>query len=578
MSWRVLDVAFSRAYGHHEQSDFGSVPAGRHLVKGDGGMLGLMMDMPLLVPRLIEHAAAVHGDRQIVTRSVEGPIDRSSYAELAARARRLARALLALGVAPGDRVATLAWNTRRHVEVYYAVSGLGAICHTVNPRLHATDVAWILNDAEDVVVFADTTFLPLLEAALPDVPSVRHIVVMTAAAPAPAEGPLAAALVYEDLLGGQGDRFEWPTFDENTAAVLCYTSGTTGRPKGVLYSHRSQLLHAYAIALPDTCSFSEKDSVLPVVPMFHVNAWGVPYAAAMTGAKLVLPGPRLDGEALAELIEAEAVTLALGVPSVWIGLLDHLRGSGRRLPTLQRVVIGGAAAPRPMIEAFEKDFGVEVRHAWGMTEMSPLGTVGTLKSKHAGMADAERFWLSEKQGRPVFGVQLEIVDDGGRALPHDGRTAGALKVRGPWVCRQYFGHPPSEAADADGWFSTGDIATIDGDGYLQITDRAKDIIKSGGEWISSIELERLALEHPDVVQAAAIGVPDERWGERPVVVVVRRPGSRVTEAGILAVYQGRIAKWCIPDRVILADSLPLGATGKVQKNKLRELYARTPTR
>jgi fatty-acyl-CoA synthase len=541
-------------------------------------MLGLMMDMPLLVSRLIEHAAAVHGDREIVTRSIEGPIDRSSYDELAGRARRLAGALRALGVASGDRVATLAWNTRRHVEVYYAVSGLGAICHTVNPRLHATDVAWILNDAGDGVVFVDTTFLPLLEAALPEARGVRHVVVMTDAAhvlPRAAGSP-AATLAYEDLVGGGDERFDWPSFEENTAAVLCYTSGTTGRPKGVLYSHRSQVLHAYAIALPDTFSFSEKDSVLPVVPMFHVNAWGVPYAAAMTGAKLVLPGARLDGEALADLIEAEAVTLALGVPSVWIGLLDHLRGSGRRLPSLRRVVIGGAAAPRPMIEAFEKDLGVEVRHAWGMTEMSPVGTVGTLKAKHADLAESERLRLLEQQGRPVFGVELKIVDEAGRTLPHNGRTAGALKVRGPWVCGRYFGRPPSEAADPDGWFPTGDIAAIDGDGYMRITDRAKDVIKSGGEWISSTELERLALAHPDVVQAAAIGVPDPRWGERPVVVVVTRPQSEATEADILAVYQGQIAKWCIPDRVIFTAGLPLGATGKVQKNKLREISGGTP--
>ena len=490
------------------------------------------------------------------------------------RVRRLAQALRELGVGPGDRVATLAWNTRRHVEIYYAVSGLGAICHTINPRLHATDVAWILNDAEDVLVFADTTFLSLLATALPEARSVRQVVIMSAAAaaPPPAEGPLAAALIYEDLVRGEGERFDWPCFNENTAAVLCYTSGTTGRPKGVLYSHRSQVLHAYAIALPDTFSFSEKDSVLPVVPMFHVNAWGAPYAAAMTGAKLVLPGPRLDGEALAELIEAEAVTLALGVPSVWIGLLDHLRRSGRRLPTLQRMVIGGAPAPRPMIEAFERDLGVEVRHAWGMTEMSPVGTVGTLKARHQGMAEADRFAVQEKQGRPVFGVELRIEDDDGRSLPYDGQSAGALKVRGAWVCRRYYGEA-SDAVDAAGWFATGDIATLDGDGYLQITDRAKDIIKSGGEWISSIELERVALEHPDVVQAAAIGVPDQRWGERPVVVVVTRTDSSATAADILAVYQGRIARWCIPDRVILVDTLPMGATGKVQKNKLRDLYA-----
>ena len=540
-------------------------------------MLGMMMDRPLLVSWLIEHAAKCHADREVITRTVEGHIDRSSYGEVAERARRLALALLALGVRPGDRVATLAWNTRRHVEIYYAVSGLGAICHTINPRLHANDVAWILNDAEDIVLFTDSTFLPLLEAALPQVSSVRHVVLMADADAVPASGPLADAHAYEDLLAGRDDRLQWPSFDENTAAVLCYTSGTTGRPKGVLYSHRSQVLHAYAVALPDTFSFSEKDSVLPVVPMFHVNAWGTPYAAAMTGAKLVLPGPRLDGESLATLMEAEAVTLALGVPSVWLGLVEYLRANNRRLPALQRIVIGGATAPRPMIEAFERDFGVEVRHAWGMTEMSPIGSVGTLKAKHAGLGEAERLRLLEKQGRSPFGVELRIDDDDGHALPHDGQNSGALKVRGPWVCQRYFGKTPSDGADAEGWFATGDIASIDPDGYMQITDRAKDMIKSGGEWISSIELERIALDCPGVLQVAAIGVPDERWGERPVIVVVCQPDGDASEADVLATYQGRIAKWCIPDRVIFADSLPLGATGKVQKNKLRELYGKAPT-
>lgn len=535
-------------------------------------MQGQMMDRPLLVSWLIEHAAQAHGEREVVTRTVEGSIDRSCYTEVAARARRLARALLDLGVAEGDRVATLAWNTRRHVEIYYAVSGLGAICHTINPRLHADDVAWILNDVEDVVLFTDTTFLPLLEAALPQATHVRHVVIMAGAASVPAAGPLADALAYDELVAGAGNLVPWPSFDENTAAVLCYTSGTTGRPKGVLYSHRSQVLHAYAISLPDTFSFSEKDSVLPVVPMFHVNAWGTPYAAAMTGAKLVLPGPRLDGESLATLMEAEAVTLALGVPSVWMGLIDHLHRSGRRLPALQRIVIGGATAPRPMIEAFERDFGVEVRHAWGMTEMSPVGTVGTLKAKHAGLSEAERLRILEKQGRSPFGVELRIDGEDDRPLPHDGQAAGALKVRGPWICQCYFGKAASEGADAEGWFATGDIATIDGDGYMQITDRAKDMIKSGGEWISSIELERIAIDHPGVAQAAAIGVPDARWGERPVIVVVCQPGSNVSEADLLATYQGRLPKWSIPDRVVFIDQLPLGATGKVQKNKLRALY------
>jgi acyl-CoA synthetase (AMP-forming)/AMP-acid ligase II len=392
--------------------------------------------------------------------------------------------------------------------------------------------------------------------------------------PDAASGALSVgALCYEELLARELGGLDWPQFDENTAAALCYTSGTTGNPKGVLYSHRSQILHAFAVALPDVAWLSEADSVLPAAPMFHVNAWGIPYAAALTGARLVLPGPRLHGAALAELIEGEGVTIALGVPTLWVGLIRYLRTTGRRLSTLKRVIVGGAACPRTMIEAFQEEFGIEVRHAWGMTEMSPLGTIGTLKAKHQTLPADERKCLQAKQGRPVFGVDIKIVDEDGRDLPHDGCSIGEVNVRGPWVCSGYYRSENPASHDAEGWFATGDVGGIDADGYLQITDRQKDLIKCAGEWISSVEIESLAMEHPAVMQAAAIGIPDEKWGERPVLIVVPQPGSNISESEILALYDGRVAKWCVPDRVIFAESLPVGATGKVQKNTLRALYA-----
>jgi fatty-acyl-CoA synthase len=539
-------------------------------------MRGLMMERPLLISGLLEHAAAVHGDREIVSYAPEEPVRRDCYRATAERVRRLANALRALGVGPGDRVATLACSTHRHLEVFYAVSGIGAVCHTVNPRLHPDQLAWVLNHAEDVVLFVDLAFVSQAETVLGWVERVRHVVLMTDRAHMPEavpDVPSARMLCYEDLLTGKTDGLEWPSFDENTAAALCYTSGTTGNPKGVLYSHRSQILHAFAVALPDVAGLSEADSVLPAAPMFHVNAWGIPYAAALTGARLVLPGLRLHGAALAELIEEEGVTIALGVPTLWVGLIRHLRAVGRRPSTLKRVIVGGAACPRTMIEAFQEEFGVEVRHAWGMTEISPLGTVGTLKAKHQALPAGERARRRAKQGRPVFGVEIKIVDEDGRDLPHDGSSVGEIKVRGPWVCRGYHRSEDLASHDAEGWFATGDLGSIDADGYLQITDRQKDLIKRAGEWVSSIEIESLALEHPAVLQAAAIGVPDDRWGERPVLIVVPQPESAVSERELRAFYAGRVAKWCVPDRVIFVDSLPVGATGKVQKNTLRALYA-----
>ncbi len=421
--------------------------------------------------------------------------------------------------------------------------------------------------------------MPLIEAARPDAPLVGPVVIMTDPANMPAlaaDSPLAGALCYEDLLAAEDDGFVWPRFDETTAAVLCYTSGTTGDPKGVLYSHRAQVLHAFATALPDTFGLAESESVMPVVPMFHVNAWGVPYAAPLTGTRLVMPGPRLDGASLAELIDSEGVTLSLGVPTVWLGLLNHLRESGRRLPTLRRLVIGGAATPRSMIEGFQTEFGIEVRVAWGMTEMTPLGTVNTLKAKHRALPEAERVTLQTKAGRVIFGVEMKVVDDHGNTLPRDGKSAGQLKVRGPWVCNGYYRLDHSAAHDAEGWFATGDVATLDSDGFMQITDRSKDMIKSGGEWISSIELENFAMGHPEVLQAAAIGVPDEKWGERPILIVVPRPGTAPEPASILGYFEGRLPKWCIPDRVEVVDSLPLGATGKVLKARLRERFGSRP--
>lgn len=546
-------------------------------------MQGLMMDRPLLLSGLLEHAARVHGDRELVSCIIDEPIHRGSYRGLALRARRLAAALKALGVGAGDRVATLAYSTHRHLEVFYAAAGSGAVCHTINPRLHPEQIAWILDHAEDAALFVEPAFLAQAVAALAGSNRREPLVLLTdrarmpAADVAPTGRPV---LCYEELLraAADDDTAPWPEFDENTAAALCYTSGTTGRPKGVLYSHRSTILHAFAVALPDVAGLSEADSVLPAAPMFHVQAWGIPYAATLTGARLVLPGPRLHGAALADLIETEGVTIALGVPTLWVGLLRSLRGEGRRLSTLKRVIVGGAACPPSVIEAFQQEFGIECRHAWGMTEMSPLGTIATLAAKHEGLPAAAHTRLQVKQGRPVFGVEIKIVDDTGCAVPHDGRSIGEIKVRGPWVCRGYYRCDEADSPEADGWLATGDLGSIDADGFLQITDRQKDLIKFSGEWISSVEIETIAMEHPAVMQAAAIGVPDEKWGERPLLIVVPQPGCTVCEREIRALYETRVPKWGIPARVVCTDSLPVGATGKVQKNVLRERYGKKAAR
>lgn len=550
-------------------------------------MHGLMMDRPLLLSGLLEHAARVHGDREVVSCAADEPVYRGSYRGTAVRARQLAGGLKALGVGAGDRVATFAYSTHRHLEIFYAAAGIGAVCHTINPRLHPDQIAWILNHAADAVLFAEPTFLVQATAALASLDRPGPLVLMADRTCLPAsEASLAGRsvplLCYEDLLRDAADAFvsstPWPEFDENTAAALCYTSGTTGTPKGVLYSHRSQVLHAFAVALPDVGGLSEADSVLPAAPMFHVQAWGIPYAAALTGARLVLPGARLHGAALADLIEEEGVTIALGVPTLWVGLIRYLRGAGRRLSTLKRVIVGGAACPPAMIEAFQQEFGVECRHAWGMTEMSPLGTIATLAARHQGLPPAARTLVQAKQGRPVFGVEIKIVDDAGEPVPHDGCSIGEIRVRGPWVCRAYYRCDEPASHDADGWLATGDIGSIDADGYLQITDRRKDLIKCSGEWISSVELETMAMEHPAVMQAAAIGIPDEKWGERPLLIVVLQPGCTICERELRSFYAHRVAKWGIPARVVCVESLPVSATGKVQKNVLRERYAKMEIR
>lgn len=544
-------------------------------------MLGHMMDTPLLISSLLEHAARVHGEQTLVSRTVEGPLHRTNYRDLRGRAQQLAQALQALGVGPGDRVATLACNGFRHVESYFAISGLGAVCHTLNPRLFFDQLVYILNHAEDVVLLCDLTFVPLVEKLAPRCPALRAVVVMTDREHMP-ETTLPGAHVYEDIVSAQPGGLEWPVFAEDTASSLCYTSGTTGDPKGVLYSHRSTVLHSFAIALPDVFHLGERETVLPVVPMFHVNAWGLPYAAALTGTRLVLPGPRLDGESLYNLFEAEAVTMSAGVPTVWMGLLAHMQQHRLRFTTLRRVIIGGSAAPEAMIRAFQDDHGVEVVHAWGMTETSPLGTVCRLSPAMRTWPKDQQLAVQRKQGRQVFGVELRIVGDDGRPLAHDGAAAGDLQIRGPWVCSGYYKNyknykneqqQAEPGAHHEGWFSTGDVATIDPAGYMQITDRSKDVIKSGGEWISSITLENLAVGVAGVAEAAVIGVPHPKWTERPLLVLVKAPGADVDPSVVLAHIAAGVPSWWLPDAVEFVDALPHTATGKISKLQLRRQFS-----
>jgi acyl-CoA synthetase (AMP-forming)/AMP-acid ligase II len=535
---------------------------------------GLMMHQQLLVSSLLTHAERHHANTEVVSARCEGDIHRYTFRDMAHRSRQVAQVVEAMGVGPGDRAATLAWNGYRHVELYYGVSGSGSVLHTLNPRLHPDQLVWIINNADDSVLFFDLTFIDLIREIAPRVPGVRKFVLLSDAeqleASWPADDGLAVA-AYEDLLAEQDGDYSWPDFDEKQAASLCYTSGTTGHPKGVLYSHRSSVLHSYGAALPDSMGLSACEVVMPVVPMFHVNAWGIPYAACLTGTKLVLPGKDLSGPALTALQEAEGVTISGSVPTVWQGQLDHARANGITLKSLQRAVIGGAACPAWMLRELQDVHGVRIVHGWGMTETSPLGAASVLKLSHKALDREAQEAVLAKQGRPMFGIDLKITDDEGTELPWDGRTPGHLMVRGHWVTSGYY--PPGRPSPLiDGWFPTGDVATMDPEGFMQITDRSKDLIKSGGEWISSIELENLAMNHPEVETAACIGVKHEKWDERPILVAVRTPGSTLTAKQLLGSFTGKIAKWCVPDDVVFVDALPMGATGKILKAPLREQY------
>jgi fatty-acyl-CoA synthase len=530
-----------------------------------------MQDWPLLVNKMLDHGAANHAEREFVTRSVEGPIRRYTLADLRLRALQAAKALEKEGIGLGDRVATMAWNTDRHVEAWFGIMGLGAICHTLNPRLFAEQLVYIVNHAEDRILFVDTTFVPVLQAVSARLPSVRKYIVLTDRQHMPAT-TLPNAVAYEDWLASVDADFQWKSFDENTAAGLCYTSGTTGNPKGVLYSHRSNVLHGMMVNQPDVLGLSSEDVILPIVPMFHANAWAITYAAPAAGTKVVMPGDGMDGASIFQLLDTEKVTASAAVPTVWMGLLQYLESTGSKLPYLKKVLIGGSACPPVMIRKFELDYGVEVIHGWGMTEMSPVGTTGKMKYATSRLDTETTLTLKAKQGRTPFLVEMKIVDDNHKGLPHDGQAFGHLLVRGPAIARAYFKHD-AEILDADGWFDTGDIATIDALGFMQITDRDKDVIKSGGEWISSIEVENVAVGCPGVAEAAVIGVPHPKWSERPLLVLVRKANSDVGKDAVMAYLDGKIAKWWMPDDVVFVEAIPHSATGKIQKMELRKQFA-----
>ncbi len=534
-------------------------------------MRGLMMDRPLLISQIIEYAASNFPDQEVVSRTVEGELHRYTYRDAARRSRQLAHALQKLGVQKTDRVATVAWNTYRHLEIYYATSGIGAICHTINPRLPADQFTYIVNHAEDQYLFVDLTFVPLLEKLQDHLKGLKGVVIMTDRAHMPETG-MSNVHCYEDLIADEPTEFQWPEFDENTASSLCYTSGTTGNPKGVLYSHRSTVLHSFFVLSVPGLTMDEESAMLPVVPMFHVNAWGVPYFGPMVGAKLVFPGPRLDGESLAELMNSEGVTDAWGVPTVWLGLLKHMRDAGERFKSLKHVLIGGSAAPRAMLNEFKETYNVEGLQGWGMTEMSPIGTVSLVRPGDQGRSAEEQLDIKCKQGRAVFGVEMKIVDNDGKSLPHDGEAFGELLVRGPAILSGYYENPEANAKafDAEGWFRTGDVAKIDAEGYMEIVDRTKDVIKSGGEWISSIDLENAAVGHPEIAEAAVIAAAHPKWDERPLLVCVRVEGSSVDKDGVLEYLGQHVAKWWLPDDVVFVEELPHSATGKLQKARLRE--------
>jgi acyl-CoA synthetase (AMP-forming)/AMP-acid ligase II len=532
-------------------------------------MLGLMGERPLLISSVLTHAATYHRDGEIVSRTVEGPIHRYTYGDAERRSKQLAQALLRLGIAPGDRVGTLAWNTYRHFELYYGISGIGAVCHTINPRLFDEQIVYIVNHAADRLLFVDTSFVPLVERLQRQFPKDCRIVLLS-----DAETTVPVLATYDALLAAESAEFAWPEFDERSAASLCYTSGTTGHPKGALYSHRSTVLHALGASLPHAIPMTAMDAVCPIVPLFHACGWGTPYTVPMNGAKLVYPGPRLDGASLYELFESEGVTISLGVPTVWLGFAAHLAATGARCSTLRGVLSGGSAIPESLMEEFENR-GIEMVQGWGMTEMSPVGTVSALKAKHAPLDAARRRAVKLKQGRPLFGVEMKIVAEDGTTLPHDGAAVGELLVRGPGVVRGFLAAAaaPAAAVEPDGWFHTGDVASIDPDGYVQIVDRRKDVIKSGGEWISSIDLENAAMAHPAVAEAAVIAIPHPRWTERPLLVVAPRPGCRPERDALIALLAERFPRWMLPEDVAILDELPHTATGKVMKTRLREMFA-----
>ena len=533
-------------------------------------MKGLMSERPLLISSLLEYGARIHAGAEVISRTVEGPIHRYDWREVGRRSRKLANALAGLGVREGDRVGTIAWNGHRHLELYYGVSGMGAVVHTINPRLHPSQLSYVVNHAQDLVLFVDLTFVPLLEAVAPTLKTVKRLVVMTDREHMPSsELPL---LCYEELLEGAADHYEWPELDENAAAGICYTSGTTGNPKGVVYSHRSTILHAYGACMPGFLNPCSEDVLLPVVPMFHVNAWGIPYIVPMVGCKLVFPGPRMDGEGLAELMKDESVTFYAGVPTVHQVLLDHLEQTGASIPSLKVATSGGSALTRALIDRF-RALGVEVKQGWGMTETSPVGTLSCLRPEHAGLSADEQAAVLLRQGRPLFGVEIRVVGEDGRPLPEDGEAVGELQIRGPWVASAYLGEEPGARLVDGGWFGTGDVARIFPDGTVQLTDRLKDLIKSGGEWISSIDLEDVASRHPEIAMAAVIGVPHEKWGERPLLIAVPAPGAVPSKESVLEFLESQVAKWWLPDDVVFVEELPLGATGKIQKSKLREQFA-----
>lgn len=533
-------------------------------------MLGQMMTQPLLISSLITHAERYHAGGEITSVNTGGGVEHTSWGQVAENARRLASALTALGLDPQARCGTIAWNNRRHLEIYFGVSGGGFVCHTINPRLFPEQLVYILNHAEDKVLFIDKTFVPLIAAILDKLEHLDHVVLMEGADEEAAKA-IPGLKFYDDLVAGGDPSYDWPDLDEVTASSLCYTSGTTGNPKGVLYSHRSTVLHSFGINLADSVGISAREIVLPVVPMFHVNAWGAPYACAMVGARMVMPGPGLDGPSLVGLIDTYNVSLALGVPTIWLGLLGEAKKANSKLESLKRTVVGGSACPPSMITSFREEYGVDTIHAWGMTEMSPVGTVNQPLAKHAELPIDAQHKLRENQGRPVFGVELEILDDEGNPLPHDGSAQGDLVTRGHWILDAYF-RSTTEETLTNGWFDTGDVATMDADGYVTIRDRSKDIIKSGGEWISSVELENIAIAHPQLADAAVIGVTHPKWDERPILVAVKAEGQNPTDADILAIFEGKIAKWQVPDKVVYTDVLPRNATGKVLKRNLREQF------